>query len=300
MNLDLSRDAFLAHLEHERALSGNTVAAYASDTAQLLAFASDRGVSEPGEITLALLRDWLWRLSQEGKSTSTLARQAAAARAYTAWMRRTGITAGDAGMRLKTPKIDRTLPRVVNRQHIENIFAVLRSRAQQGDSVAWRDLAVVELIYATGARVSEVVALDVDDVNRSDRTVRLRGKGAKERVVPFGVPAADALETYLGIRPELTQDLATPALFVGTRGSRLGVRAVYQVVSGLLIDIPGTGPAGPHALRHSVATHLLEGGADLRMVQELLGHASLGTTQIYTHVSMDRLAKSYRQAHPRA
>lgn len=300
MHLHESRDAFLAHLEHERALSKNTLAAYASDTEQLLTFARGRGVSEPGDITLALLREWLWHLSQTGKSTSTLARQASAARAYTAWMRRAGITPGDAGTRLKTPKTDRTLPRVVTQKQMGEVFATLRHRAEAGDRMAWRDLAVVELIYATGARVSEIVALDIDEVNRVDRTVRLFGKGAKERVVPFGLPAADALEAYLAIRGELVQGFASPALFVGVRGSRLGVRAVYQVVANLLTDIPGTGPAGPHALRHSTATHLLEGGADLRMVQELLGHASLGTTQIYTHVSIERLAQSYRQAHPRA
>lgn len=290
----------MAYLEHERALSKNTVTAYASDTQQLIDFARTRAVTQSGDITLALLRDWLWSLAQSGKSASTLARQAAAARAFTAWMRRTGITSGDAGMRLKTPKIDRSLPRVVNASQMEGLFAALRARAETGDALARRDRAIVELIYATGARVSEIVGLDLDDVNRADRTARVRGKGAKERVVPFGIPADDALGDYLAIRPELAALPQTQALFVGARGSRLGSRAVYEIVATLLRDVPGAGPAGPHALRHSAATHLLEGGADLRMVQELLGHASLGTTQIYTHVSTERLAQSYRQAHPRA
>ena len=300
MDVGVAREKFVAYLEHERALSVHTVRAYDSDIEQLTTFAGSQHISSCADLTLAILREWLWSLAEQGKSSATLARQAAAARAFTSWMRRTGITPGDAGTRLKTPKIDRTLPRVVTQRHMSDILASLTELAETGEPQAARDLAIVELIYATGARVSEITGLDIDDIDATQRTIRVRGKGNKERVVPFGVPAAEALERYLGLRSHLVGEKPTPALFVGSRGARLGSRSVYQLVAGLLADIPGTGPSGPHALRHSAATHLLEGGADLRMVQEMLGHASLGTTQIYTHVSMERLNRSYRQAHPRA
>jgi integrase/recombinase XerC len=207
----------------------------------------------------------------------------------------------DAAARLRAPKPDKTLPRVISRAQMDGILSSLADRAQEGDPQALRDVAVVELLYASGVRVSELVGLDVDDVDLERLTVRVLGKGAKERVVPFGVPALAAVRAYLlRGRPALATPRSGPALLLGARGGRLGPRAVYELVAGLLADVPGGGPAGPHALRHTAATHLLDGGADLRAVQELLGHASLGTTQIYTHVSAERLKESYRIAHPRA
>jgi integrase/recombinase XerC len=194
---------------------------------------------------------------------------------------------------------------------MDGILSGLARRAAEDDPVGRRDLAIVELLYASALRVSELTGLDVDDVDLDRLTVRVLGKGSKERVVPFGVPAQGAIVDYLRLaRPDLAQAAAAqsptraadagPALFLGARGRRLGTRTVYQLVAGLLADLPGTGPSGPHALRHTAATHLLDGGADLRAVQEMLGHASLGTTQIYTHVSTERLKESYRLAHPRA
>lgn len=207
----------------------------------------------------------------------------------------------DPAARLRSPKADKTLPRVITREQIDGILARLAERAEDGDPGALRDVAVIELLYAAGIRVSELTGLDVDDVDLDRLTVRVVGKGSKERVVPFGVPALRALRAWLaGGRPRLAAVASGPALFLGARGARLGSRAVYQLVAGLLADVPGGGPSGPHALRHTAATHLLDGGADLRAVQELLGHASLGTTQIYTHVSTERLKEAYRIAHPRA
>ncbi|MGO4535570.1 tyrosine recombinase XerC [Leifsonia sp. 2MCAF36] len=207
----------------------------------------------------------------------------------------------DAAARLRAPKADKTLPRVVTREQMDGIFEQLAARAGDGDPAALRDVAVVELLYAAGIRVSELTGLDVDDVDLDRLTVRVVGKGFKERVVPFGVPALRALRAWLRSgRPRFVTAGSGPAFFLGSRGGRLGSRAVYQLVAGLLVDVPGRGPSGPHALRHTAATHLLDGGADLRAVQELLGHASLGTTQIYTHVSTERLKEAYRIAHPRA
>ncbi|MDN4615034.1 tyrosine recombinase XerC [Leifsonia sp. F6_8S_P_1B] len=207
----------------------------------------------------------------------------------------------DAAARLRAPKPDKTLPRVISRAQMDGILTSLAARAGDGDAQALRDVAVVELLYASGVRVSELVGLDVDDVDLERLTVRVLGKGSKERVVPFGVPALAAIRAYLArARPSLATPRSGPALLLGARGGRLGPRAVYELIAGLLADVPGGGPAGPHALRHTAATHLLDGGADLRAVQELLGHASLGTTQIYTHVSAERLKESYRIAHPRA
>jgi integrase/recombinase XerC len=173
-------------------------------------------------------------------------------------------------------------------------------RAGTGDPISLRDLAIIELLYASALRVSELTSLDLGAVDLSRLTVRVMGKGSKERVVPFGVPAKNAIAAYLDQgRPRLLGG-PTSAIFLGARGGRVNSRAVYQLVASLLAEIPGSGPSGPHALRHTAATHLLDGGADLRAVQEMLGHASLGTTQIYTHVSAERLKESYRTAHPRA
>lgn len=209
--------------------------------------------------------------------------------------------APDPAARLRAPKADKHLPRVITRDQIEGLLTALDERAEDGDPAALRDVVVIELLYAAGIRVSELTGLDVDDVDLDRLTLRVVGKGKKERVVPFGVPALRAVRRYLATaRPALATEGSGPALLLGARGGRLGTRAVYQLVASLLVDLPGGGPAGPHTLRHTAATHLLDGGADLRAVQEILGHASLGTTQIYTHVSTERLKESYRIAHPRA
>ncbi|WP_307859125.1 tyrosine recombinase XerC [Herbiconiux sp. SYSU D00978] len=313
MELERAVDAFLEHFELERGVSANTLRSYRTDLAGLVAFAESQGVTDVAGLGLELLRDWLWHASQAGAAKATLARRSSSARAFTAWLAREGI-APDSGARLRAPKSDSHLPRVLTRGQMDDLLVRLEQRADAGEAGALRDLAVVELLYASALRVSELVGLDLEGLDLERLTVRVRGKGDKERIVPFGVPAARALAKYLEYGRPVLQARApdgaagstggagpdSRALFLGATGRRLGSRAVYSLVSSLLSTLPGGGPAGPHTLRHSAATHLLDGGADLRSVQELLGHASLGTTQIYTHVSAERLRESYRTAHPRA
>lgn len=309
VEIEASAEVFSEHLSVERRLSAQTVRAYRSDLRQLADFAQEREVVAVEGVTLDLLRDWLWAASEAGTSKATLARRTATVKAWSAWLVRTNRVEADVAARLRSPKTGRTLPRVVGRGPFDELLAGLEDRASSGEPNALRDLAVVELLYASALRVSELCGLDRGDVDLDRLIVRVTGKGDKERVVPFGVPAQSAIVDYLTMaRPVLLaranasgrQPGPGSALFLGTRGGRLGQRSVYTLVARLLDAVPGGGPAGPHALRHTAATHLLDGGADLRAVQELLGHASLATTQIYTHVSVERIKESYRNAHPRA
>ena len=300
VQLERAVDDFAVYLAAERGFSVHTVRSYRSDLGQLSSFAHSRGIDDADRVTLELLRDWLWQGSQAGLARSTLARRSAAARGLTSWLVKTDQVAVDVASRLKSPRADQHLPRVLTGAQMGIMLAGLIARATSDAPEAIRELAVIELLYASALRVSELAGLDVASVDLGRLTVRVTGKGSKERVVPFGIPAKQAIERYLAVaRPGLLRD-PTDALFLSGRGVRLGTRAVYTLVSTLLSAIPGSGPSGPHALRHTAATHLLDGGADLRAVQELLGHASLGTTQIYTHVSAERLKESYRSAHPRA
>jgi len=301
--VDLARtvDDFAAHLAAERGFSEHTVRSYRSDLGQLVEFAAARGADDASELDLELLRDWLWRGSQAGLAKSTLARRAASARSFSAWLARTTPNSADAAARLRAPRSDRHLPRVLNRGQMDAILERVAIRAHSGDPVGIRDQAIVELLYASALRVSELTGLAVSDVDLGRLTVRVLGKGSKERVVPFGIPAQRAISLWLDHgRSALATSIPTDAMFVGAKGMPLTPRTVYELVSRLLATVPGGGPSGPHTLRHTAATHLLDGGADLRAVQELLGHASLGTTQLYTHVSTERLRESYRLAHPRA
>lgn len=303
MEIRAAREAFTASLISERGYSANTVRGYTVDLSDLEGFAGRRGVTDVSGLSLDLLRDWLWVASEKQLARATLARRTAAVRGFTAWLVRSEHLELDPALRLRSPKGHRTLPRVLTATGMEGVLERLDAQAESGDAAAIRDLAVIELLYASALRVSELCGLDVDDLDRERLTLLATGKGDKQRTVPFGVPAARAIDRYLAeARPALVAEAApaTPALFLGDRGGRLGTRAVYRLVAGLLEEVPGSGPAGPHTLRHTAATHLLDGGADLRAVQELLGHASLGTTQIYTHVSTERLKRAYDQAHPRA
>lgn len=304
MRIDAAIDAYVRRLTVERGLSEQTARAYRGDLLDFAEFADHAGVTDVTAIDLELLRDWQWRAS-ERLAKSSVARRTAALRGFTAWLARTGAAPTDPGLRLRSPKSDKHLPRVLTMSQLDGLFAGLQDRASSDDPVAIRDVAIVELLYASAIRVSELTGLRLADIDRTRLTVRVLGKGGKERVVPFGVPAARAIDRYLDSgRPSLLRDgidaLFQDALFLGARGGRLTPRTVYQLVASLLIDLPGSGPAGPHTFRHTAATHLLDGGADLRAVQELLGHASLATTQIYTHVSAERLKSAYAMAHPRA
>ncbi|WP_314647253.1 tyrosine recombinase XerC [uncultured Microbacterium sp.] len=300
MELEEAVESFTAHLSQVRRLSPATVRAYRSDLRDLRDSIGDRDLEA---VDLDMLRDWLWRATQRGDARSTLARRAAAVRSFFAWAREQELVAADPSLRLVAPNRGRTLPTVASRDAMQGLLDGHRARAADGDAVALRDHAILEILYAAGIRVSELCGLDIDDVDFDRRTARVLGKGAKERVVPFGGPAAEALGAYLRRgRPALSarSSSPSPAVFLGVRGARLGPRAVYELVAGALGPVIGSEHVGPHALRHTAATHLLDGGADLRAVQEILGHSSLGTTQIYTHVSSERLAATYRLAHPRA
>ncbi|PPF24980.1 tyrosine recombinase XerC [Rathayibacter rathayi] len=299
--LAASVEHFLRYVLDERSLSPATAKGYRSDLARLVAHAEQKSQLLTAELDLELLRDWLWRESESGIARATLARRTAAVRSFSSWAQRTERLPTDIAARLKSPKAGRSLPRVLTLPQTEQVLDTVAARGATEDPVALRDLAIIELLYASGIRVSELVAVDVGDVDLSRLTVLVTGKGAKQRVVPFGVPAKEALVTYLErARPALAAGDGTRALLLGRRGARLTPRTVYGVVARLLDGGQGSGPSGPHTLRHTAATHLLDGGADLRAVQELLGHASLGTTQIYTHVSTERIRDAYRLAHPRA
>jgi len=289
-------DAFARHLGSERGRSAHTVRAYVGDVVSLLDHASRMGCTRPGDLDLTVLRSWLARLRTTGAARTSLARRAAAARTFTAWAHRDGLLAHDPGAQLASPQPRRELPTVLR----DDQAATLVTAPSGDDPVPLRDRLVLELLYATGIRVSELCGLDVDDVDRVRRVVRVLGKGAKERSVPYGQPAEQALDAWLRYgRPALATPYSGPALLLGAKGRRLQPTTARTVVARYAAEA-GLPHVSPHGLRHSAATHLLEGGADLRSVQELLGHASLSSTQIYTHVSIERLRNAFRQAHPRA
>jgi integrase/recombinase XerC len=358
--------AFDRHLAAERGLSPHTVRAYTGDVRSLLEHASRSGLSEIGQLDITVIRSWLAGQHAGGRARATLARRAAAVRAFTAFACARGwLPGGDPGGLLGTPKMTRTLPQVLGREQINAVLATAAGAAATAaaatgtvatgvaatgvaatgaaatgaaaatgetaaggagpaghgrdpgpgpagtsdpdaadkfaEAMAWRDAAIMELLYASGIRVSELCGLDTGDIDDERRGVRVLGKGGRERVVPMGVPAARALRQWQRAgRPRLMTARSGPALFLGRRGGRLDPRTARRVVHTVIAATGSVPDTGPHGLRHTAATHLLEGGADLRSVQEILGHASLATTQIYTHVTAERLLAAYRQAHPRA
>ncbi len=294
------RDAYATHLRSQRGLSEHTVRAYLSDLALLAEFARAAGCTTLSDVTLGTLRAWLASMSQSRLSRATTSRRAAAARTFFAWAVDTGRHEADPAARLVSARPDRTLPDVLTVEDASALLDVARTRADDDDPVHVRDWAALELLYGTGARVGEIVGVDVDDVDLGERTLRVLGKGGKERVVPFGLPAARATHRWLtGARPRLATEASGAALLLGRRGSRVGQRQI-RTAAHEVAALAGVADLAPHALRHTAATHLLEGGSDLRTVQEVLGHASLSTTQRYTHVSAERLRSSFHQAHPRA
>lgn len=293
-------DDFSRHLRSERGRSEHTTRAYVGDLRHLLAFAERQGMSDLADVRLPDLRSWLGEQADRGASRATIARRAAAARTFFGWAERTGRVPVDPSVRLAAPRRSPSLPGVLKQQEARAMLDLAAVRADDADPIHLRDVAALELLYASGIRVGELVSLDIDDVDLGQHTVRVMGKGAKERVVPFGLPAARAIEAWLRVRAQVVTATSGPALFLGRRGRRADARQIRSAVHEMLSHLPDVPDLGPHGLRHSAATHLLEGGADLRMVQEMLGHASLATTQIYTHVSVDRLRRSYEQAHPRA
>ena len=296
---------FAEHLRLERGLSPHTVRAYTGDLTNLFTHLGRVGEGDPGEVTLADLRTWLANQHAGGADRATIQRRSAAARTFFAWARRTDRIASDPAQALRSPKVDRRLPPTVEvdqaRALLDGLVARVAEAGQPGEVAARRrDLAVVEVLYASGIRVSELCGLDVGDIDDQRGLLRVLGKGGKQRTVPVGGPAVRALDAWLGVRSVLALPGAGQSLFVGDRGGRIDPRVVRRLVHRALAMVPDAPDLGPHGLRHAMATHLLEGGADLRSVQEILGHSSLATTQLYTHVSGDRLRKAYQQAHPRA
>ncbi|MEH3143371.1 MAG: tyrosine recombinase XerC [Mycobacterium kyogaense] len=293
---------FDTYLTLERGRSDHTRRAYLGDLRSLFEFL-DRRHPNAGlrALTLPVLRSWLAAQASAGAARTTLARRASAVKTFTAWAARRGLLDEDPSVRLQAPKTRRTLPSVLRADQAVDAMDAANSGAEQGDPVALRDRLIVEMLYATGMRVSELCGLDVDDIDTSRRVLRVLGKGNKQRTVPYGGPAHRALTSWLSDgRPALATPTSGPALLLGARGGRLDPRQARTVVHQTVAAVHGAPDIGPHGLRHSAATHLLEGGADLRVVQELLGHSTLATTQLYTHVTVARLRAVHDQAHPRA
>lgn len=327
MQLRDAIDAFLSAVRLEYGYSEHTVRAYRRDLSGFLTYAEEQQALDVRDCDLELMRGWLWTRQQQQLAATTLARNVATLKSLGSWLERNQLVPGNPASRLRAPRAPRTLPRVLADDQMTRILDRAAARATGGDPEHIRDQAILELLYAAALRVSELCTLPIAGFDRRQRTVRVLGKGGKERVVPLGAPAARALETYLETgRPALAArahnldsgsgsgsgsgsdfslharvgESHPDALFLGNRGRQLGSNAVYRLVARELEQEPGGGPRGPHTLRHTAATHLLNGGADLRVVQEILGHSSLASTQVYTHVSTERLAESYRQSHPRA
>ena len=294
--------AFTRHLEIERSLSIHTIRAYLGDLESLLTHLESIGVADISQLELVHLRSWLANQQIKGGARTTLSRRAVSVRLFTKWAVKNKYLAKDVAATLATPKGHRTLPEVLEIADAKTAMDSLATRAAEEESpISLRDVAMVELLYATGARVAELCGLDLSDIDYDRQTIRVLGKGNKERTIPLGNPAMKALNAWLKDgRDSVKNSQSENAVFLGARGKRIDQRTVRTVVYNALEAIEGIERMGPHALRHSAATHLLEGGADLRTVQEILGHASLATTQIYTHVSTERLQKAFKQAHPRA
>ncbi len=293
--------SYREHLRLDRNLSENSIRAYVADLESLLEHINKLGVTEFKDLTIDHLRSWLANLQTRGAARSSLSRRTVSIKAFTYWGAKNGWLSRDIGKQLQSPKPQRRLPDILD---IEGAITTLDSLAvrvsEEGSSAAIRDRAIVETLYASGIRVSELSGLNLSDIDFSRNTLRVLGKGNKERTVPIGIPAAKALTEWLAARNSMVNEKSGDAVFLGARGKRIDQRTVREIVYVALEALGGKVKMGPHGLRHSAATHLLEGGADLRTVQEILGHSSLATTQIYTHVSQDRLKQAYEQAHPRA
>ena len=301
-DLDSITATFERHLRNERNLSTHTVRAYIGDLESLFRQLDVLGVTKIDDLELSHIRSWLATMQVKGGARTSLSRRAVSIRLFTQWAFKSGLIPSDVGISLAIPKVHRTLPEVLDIPNALLAMEALSLRVGEEETpIALRDCAMVEVLYASGARVAELCGLNLLDIDYERQTLRVLGKGNKERTVPIGNPAMAALKAWIKDgRPALVTHVSGEAVFLGARGKRIDQRTVRTVVYQALSALEGVGRLGPHALRHSAATHLLEGGADLRTVQEILGHASLATTQIYTHVSTERLQKAFKQAHPRA
>ena len=294
---------FVTYLEIEKNRSPNTVRTYKTDLELFLEFASATGIKNLDSLELNTFRLWLADQKKKGSSNSTISRRSSTVRVFSTWAFQKGLIKTDPAVRLISPKVNRTLPNVLAQKQASNLMQTASNLDDEENSVTirMRDHAVLEVLYSSGIRVSELTGLDIKDLDFTRCTMRVIGKGNKERVVPFGQPAKEAIQTYLTkARAELANEISGNALFLGTRGKRLDTRQVRRILTNAIARVEGLVNVSPHDLRHSAATHMLEGGADLRIVQELLGHSSLATTQKYTHVTIERLREVFANAHPRA
>lgn len=296
---------FAEHLSKERGCSVHTVRAYRGDLTNLFTHLARVDGPAPAEVTLRELRTWLANQHAAGADRATLQRRAASVRTFFAWAADTARVPNDPARGLRSPRVDRRLPPTLEIDQVRRVLDELAAHAAATEepeqrAIALRDSAILEVLYSTGIRVSELCGLDLSDQDLERQLLRVLGKGGKQRVVPLGGPARRAVDAWLAARSLLAGPAAGTAIFVGDRGGRIDPRVVRRIVHRSLAQVPEAPDLGPHGLRHAMATHLLEGGADLRSVQELLGHSSLATTQLYTHVTTERLRKAYQQAHPRA
>lgn len=296
---------FVSHLRLGRGLSEHTIRAYTGDVTSLFQRLATVGRQDPAQVELVDLRSWLADLQEEGADRSTLARRTAGIKAFFSWASATGVVARNPASGLRSPRADRRLPPTLETSQAGEVMDAAAIHVDSQDTLsaraaAARDLAILEVLYSSGIRVSELVGLNLSSLDHQRNLLLVLGKGGKERMVPLGGPAVTALRGWLELRHHLAAPEARESMFVGDRGRRIDPRVVRRLVHQALARIPGAPDLGPHGLRHAMATHLLEGGADLRSVQELLGHSSLSTTQLYTHVNTDRLRRAYQQAHPRA
>lgn len=288
------------HLALVRNLSDNSIRGYVTDLESFLKHMEKLGIVEFNQLEIEHIRSWLANLQSTGVARATLTRRIVSIRAFTNWAAANGWLTSDLGANLSVPKPHKVLPEVLNVNEAATVIKSLEVKAAEEPSAEnIRDLAMLEVLYGSGIRVSELCGLNLSDIDNSRNTLNVIGKASKQRVVPLGIPAMKALSNYLSTaRGELVNQLSADAVFLGSRGKRIDQRTVREVVYEAMKSVGVS--MGPHGLRHTAATHLLEGGADLRTVQEILGHASLSTTQIYTHVSPERLQSAYKQAHPRA
>ena len=294
---------FVKYLAVEKNRSSNTIRTYRTDLELFLQFASNQGLKKLTELELNTFRLWLADQKEKGSSNSTISRRSSTARVFSTWAFQKGLIESDPAIRLISPKVNKTLPKVLGQKQATALMQTAAILEDEENSMAlrMRDHAILEVLYSSGIRVGELTGLDIKDLDFTRCTMRVIGKGNKERVVPFGQPAKDALRSYLDkSRLEFINEKSGNALFVGSRGKRLDTRQVRRIVTSAILRVEGAPDISPHDLRHSAATHMLEGGADLRIVQELLGHSSLATTQKYTHVTIERLREVFANAHPRA
>ncbi len=298
-------DRFERFLRYEKHRSEETIRSYISDLEGFFGYMARRGVRHLDSIDASLIREWLGSLHLRQAARSTVARRGSTLRTFFTWAQEEELVYANPTRGMRTPKRENHLPPVLSREQMNQLLSTLQERRAQDprDARLLRLEAVVEVLYASGMRISELTGLDLQSVDRANKTVRVLGKGNKERVVPLGTPALKALNRWVSYgRPQWIQEGAqgVTALFIGPRGGRANARQIREDLTRLLRTVENTQASGAHVLRHSAATHLVDGGADIRSVQELLGHSSLATTQIYTHVSMKRLAETYARAHPRA